>query len=262
LVGAALLAAALASALAAAVRVRRAAAAPLTQGLAAVGLAAFAYWALHSSGDWLWSLPAISAPVFAWLGMAASLGRRRETESVGGQGAPPRGPIGRFAIAGAMALASAFAAISFGLPWASARYVDSATDIWRVQPDEAFSRLERARDLNFLSPQPDLRAGTIAVALNDREQAGQAFADALERESSNWYATLQLGTLDLLEGRTEGGRARLRRAAELNPRDSLIGTAQRRAERGNPLTMQEIDRRLLRRICSIVGTTEETRFCG
>lgn len=262
LIGAALFTAALAAALVAAVQARRGAADSLARGLAAVGLASFVYWILHTSGDWFWSLPAISAPVLAWLGMAASLGRRRAAERVDREDAAPRSRVWPWAPAAALVLAAAFAVLSFGLPWTAARYVDSATAVWRSQPDEAFSRLDQARTLSFLSPQPDLQAGSIAVALDDPERAGQAYADAIEREPSNWYATLQLGTLDLLEGRTGAGLDGLRHAAELNPRDSLIQTALRRAELGAPLTMQEIDQRLLRRVCSVVGITHETRFCG
>ena len=66
--------------------------------------------------------------------------------------------------------------------------------------EEAYSRLDTARDLNPLSARPDLVAGTIAIRNDDPARAAAAFARAAEREPTNWYARLELGTLDLADG--------------------------------------------------------------
>ena len=59
------------AALWAAFRARVSAASQFRRGLIGALLAASAYFALHASGDWLWSFPAIAAPAFAWIGMAS-----------------------------------------------------------------------------------------------------------------------------------------------------------------------------------------------
>jgi Flp pilus assembly protein TadD len=87
------------------------------------------------------------------------------------------------------------------------------------------------------------------------------FAAALERDPDNWYATLELGVLDALDGRRDQAVAELERAEELNPRDRLIRAALVGARTGHPLTTKRIDRTLLARICSVVGPTDDTRYC-
>ena len=42
-------------------------------GLAAACLAAFSYWLIHGSVDWFWEVPALGAPAFAWLALAAQV---------------------------------------------------------------------------------------------------------------------------------------------------------------------------------------------
>ncbi len=229
--------------------------------LSGVALVGFTYWVLHSAGDWLWSLPAVTAPIFAWLGVAASLGRPSPVGPAWGSAGT--GQIGfrrRLAlVAGGCAVA--LTAVTFLLPLASARDVSAAARISTADPEAALDRLDRARGLNFLSAQPDLRAGVIATAIDDPVLARRAFTRALEREPSNWYATLQLATLDLQEGQASSGQRLLELARELNPRDPLIRLAVQRARSGSPLTLQQINQRLLRRLCAVVGRTSETRFC-
>lgn len=242
-----------------AVRVRRFGAGEPERGIAAVALAAFAYWFGHSGADWLWSFPALTAPVFAWLGIAASLGR-----SSGGSAAsanPGRGRLlaGSPAVAAAMALAAA-AFVSLLLPWAAARDVQVAADTWRADPDAAYNRLDRARSVNPTSARADLTAGTIASVHGDFERGLSAFDRALEREPNNWYALLQLGTLRAAMGE-EGAAAAIARARELNPLDPLPRTALRRLRAERPLSPVAINDAFLERVCSVVGRTEETSYC-
>ena len=150
--------------------------------------------------------------------------------------APAR--IGLLAAAAVVAIA---AAVSLALPWISAQLTDNAASDWQADP-EAYSRLDTARDLNPLSARPDLVAGTIAIRNDDPARAAAAFARAAEREPTNWYARLELGTLDLADGDRAQGIAELRRARELNPAEPLIATALRRAKGNDPLTTEAIDR--------------------
>ena len=52
------------------------------KGMIGALTAAIAYVLLHSAGDWLWSFPAITAPAFAWLGMATARSAPPSTAAV------------------------------------------------------------------------------------------------------------------------------------------------------------------------------------
>ena len=231
---------------------------PLGRGVAAVALAGAVYFLLHSSGDWLWTFAGITMPVIAWLGIAGGGMRGREPVRPTPLPLPAPARIGMIAAA---ALVAIVAAVSLALPWISARLTDSAASGWPDDPQAAYSRLDTARDLNPLSARPDLVAGTIAIRNDDPTRAAAAFTRAAEREPTNWYARIELGTLDLADGKRGRGVAELHRARELNPAEPLIATAIRRSRGSNPLTTAAIDRDLLDRVCSRVGATQQTRYC-
>ena len=48
-----------------------------TRAMAAGALVVCVYWLAHGSIDWFWEIPALGAPAFAFLGLAAALGERR-----------------------------------------------------------------------------------------------------------------------------------------------------------------------------------------
>ncbi len=74
----------IAAVVAAAVAIRRGRARPLLAAAAAGGMLPLLPWLVHGSVDWFWEVPALSGPAFAFLGMAAGLGRRRDdTETAG-----------------------------------------------------------------------------------------------------------------------------------------------------------------------------------
>ena len=123
------------------------------------------------------------------------LARHRRRRDAGPRAGPPdaaaaagAGPIGMIAAAALVAIA---AAVSLAVPWISARLTDSAASGWPDDPQEAYSRLDTARDLNPLSARPDLVAGTIAIRDDDPTRAAAAFARAAEREPTNWYARIE-----------------------------------------------------------------------
>ena len=157
---------------------------PLGRGVAAVALAGAVYFLLHSSGDWLWTFAGITMPVIAWLGIAGGGMRGREPVRPTPLPLPAPARIGMIAAA---ALVAIVAAVSLALPWVSARLTDSAASGWPDDPQEAYSRLDTARDLNPLSARPDLVAGTIAIRNDDPTRAAAAFTRAAEREPTNWY---------------------------------------------------------------------------
>jgi hypothetical protein len=270
IVGALLFAGFAIAAIVAAFRSRIRAGTAFGRGIAAVALSTMGYFALHSSGDWLWTFAAITMPVFAWMGLAAGLaGRGTEVarsfegrEGQGGQdGRGGRRRALRLALVAVALIAAVVAFASLALPWTAARYIDSAASGWPSDPEAAASHLDTARDLNPLTARADLVAGTIAVRSDDEREAEAAFARATEREPTNWYARLELGALDVLAGDRERGTAQLKRAQALNPDEPLIAAALRGVRGGKPLTPQQIDRALIERVCNRVGLTQGTRYC-
>jgi hypothetical protein len=225
----------------------------LTRGATGVIAVFFVYWLLHSSGDWFWAFPAISAPVFGFLGMGM---RIDAAESPTGERRAGR----RLAFAGAPVLA--LAAASMLLPWMAALYVKDASANWPANPQKAFQLLDRARQLDFLSAQPDLVAGTIAVRLRDEARARSAFDDALTRFPSSWYPRLELAALDALQGRPALALEGLRRVEELNPREPLTAEVRAGIERGQPVTLNKIDSELRYRVCQRIGQVPSSQGCA
>ncbi len=228
------------------------------QGLIGAAIGAAAYVALHSSGDWLWSFPAITAPAFAWLGMASRPEQSREPVP----GEERRSAPLRIAVAVAGVAIGLLACLSLTLPWIAARDVQIASENWGADPDAAFERLDRARGLNFLSAEPDLTAGAIAAAMGDEGVAQRAFERAGERDPANWYALMEIGAVAGLRGEEGKALRELDRARTANPREPLIGEVRRRIRSGDPMSLREIDRVLLEKVCAVVGETNDTGFCG
>jgi hypothetical protein len=270
LVGTLLFASSLALILYGLVRAWRSPPDPLGRGVAAVAAVTGAYWFLHSAGDWFWAMPAVTAPPLAWLAMAARLGAGT---SAGGQrrwAAAGRNGLGRLAasararprlLAVPATFVVAFAVATYVLPWAAARDMEEARRVWPGDPAAAFERLDRARELNFLSAEPDLAAGAISARLGDRDRMRTSFERALARDPRNWYARLELGALAALQGRRAAALEELREAQRLNPRDPTIRLVLRRAQGRRPLSLAAISEELAARICDRLGRTQGTGRC-
>lgn len=245
IVGAVLFSGFLASAGVAAAAAFRRRTRPSRRALAAACLAAFSYWILHASVDWLWAYPALTAPAFACLGIATQAAFRRSS------GVPRRrwpGPV-RYAVL-APALAAAFSLV---LPWAAAHEVDAALAGWRADPQQAFRRLDLARRLNPLSDHPDLTAGVIAVHLGDGKRAEKAFAAALERNPKSWFAHLELAALESERGRRGAALRQLRAAQALDPREPLIAEGFEAIRAGKRLTPAALSAALRERVQLLTG---------
>lgn len=182
IVGLALFASAVAAAATGAIRGRR-----FDGGAAwvsAFALTAATYWLFHSSLDWFWPYPAITAPVFALLGSACAPAAELERPS------KARGRW-RLPVAGAAIVL----AVSTVPPFLSERYVNDAYDVWRTDPARAYDDLDRARSLNPLSVDPLLAEGAIAKANGDRRRAIQAFQDAIAKRPEEWVSYYLLAVL-------------------------------------------------------------------
>ena len=193
----------LGAAVAGAWRSRRAG--PQASALTAIALATFAYWFLHSSVDWFWAYPAITALVFALLGAACA---PAAAAAVGGGGRRAWRPVA-LALVGVLALSAV-------PPLLSERYVDAAYEGWRSDIGRAYDDLDRAASLNPLSEEPLLAEGAIALADGDRERALAAFSEAADKRPEEWAAHYYVADLSL---RTDPALARseARIALEQNP---------------------------------------------
>jgi tetratricopeptide (TPR) repeat protein len=207
----------------------RAGSGALSAALVSAALASAAYWLVHASVDWLWELPALTAPVLAYLGISAGLGRPR---------------VRRPGITTVMlaAIAIAAATTSYALPGLAALEVERAAQAWPEAPEQVFSRLERARSLNRLSERPDVVAGTLALRSGHRVQAQKAFRRALERHPADWHIHLELALLEAAGGRRTRALEHLRRARSLNPREPVVRLTEAALTAARPAPRQLVTR--------------------
>jgi O-antigen ligase len=229
LLGGLAFAAFLAAVVAGAAALRRSA--PAVRAVAAAALALAAYWLLHGSVDWLWELPAVTAPAFALLGLAAAV-EARQPEATDRRLTPVAAGAAVAILAGAVALA---------LPWTATAETERAATVWRTDPDQALEHLDRAGRIDRLSSQPALLAGAIANRSGRPERALTELEEALDREPRNWYAHLELAIAQARLGRRADALASLDRAAELNPREDAIAEVREDVARGEPVDLAELD---------------------
>jgi hypothetical protein len=139
------------------------------------------------------------------------------------------------------------AAATLAPAWLAAKETEAAGVRWRVDPGEAFDRLERAKALNPLSEKPDLFAAVIAGKLEDHARMRMHLLRAIDRKPSSWYAHFELGLLEGIEGRRERALDELRIARRLNPREPAVAEVERRVRSGRRLSLAEFDALFLER---------------
>jgi O-antigen ligase len=156
---------------------------------ATAAFAAAAYWLVHASADWIWTVPACGLPFWLLLGAGASGGERR--------------PLAPRAAVPAAALAVVVAVVAFVPPWLSARLSDHRDFRW-------------AKRLDPLSVDPYLDQGSVA-----------ALEEAVRKEPRVVEWRFDLGQAYLRAGRRRRARAAFLATRRLDPRDPRIQEALR-----------------------------------
>lgn len=245
---------------------------PLAAGTAAAALLPLVVWLVHGSVDWFWEIPALSGPVFAFLGLggaltrqlapyaapvAAGAGPASEPLETGdrpvGSPAPERRRGASLALAVGGAAAALAAALALALPYLAEQEVGAASSGWPDNPARAFDRLDRAAALNPLSARPDLVAGVIALELRRSDAAQAHFSQALGRDDQDWFAWFGRGLAASGLGNRARARADYRRARALDPDEPLLHEALVRLNGRTPLTAQEAFARLRRDVQRLSG---------
>jgi tetratricopeptide (TPR) repeat protein len=198
--------------------------------------------------DWFWEFPALGAPAFALLGLAAGLLPRPAAPPAASPRRPERSVAWRrMAPAALVAMLALAAAVSLGGPWLSVVEQNSGVATWTTHPAAAFDDLDSAASLNPLSATPKLLGGSIALRLGRRAQAERLFRAALARDPRDAYAHLELGALLAERGRRAEAIAALTRATTLDPRDDLAAATLRRVRRGRRVDIESVNRTMARR---------------
>ena len=163
LVGFILFAIFLVAALTAALRTRRRGDA-LMRAAAGAGLMALVVWLIHGSVDWFWEMPALSGPALGFLGddRRAGAGGEHRGRAVAREARSPPARCGR-SRAPRADRRDRGAGISLSV---GARGVDGHRRRRRNAPATALHDLSVAAQLNPLSSDPGLRAGLIALSVN------------------------------------------------------------------------------------------------
>jgi len=212
-VGLALFGAAVVGAFAGAIRARRLG--PSAAALSGGALGAGTYWLVHSSIDWFWPYPAVTAPAFLLLGAAVAptlLMPERTSRAKGRR---------------ALLTVTAVFTLTLVPPLLSELLVERSFDTFRADTEQAYEDLELARDLNPLSDMPALTEGSIALALRNRERAIAAFREAIRMRPEEYVGHFFLA---LLYARDDPGQARVALAvvSELNPLEARIDEIRKR----------------------------------
>ena len=178
--------------------------------LAATGaLGTAAYFAVHTGGDWVWTIPAVAVPAFVIAGIGMSEDR---TTTLPNRIAVPSGILAVLA-----------ALLAFSPPWLSARFVEQAYD---APTDAGAAReLRWARRLDPLSIEPYLAESGLADTPADIRPLQRAVA----KQPRNPELRFVLGLALLDGGRAADARRELRTALALAPREDRFRDALDRA---------------------------------
>ena len=169
-----------------------------------------AYFVVHGSADWLWTIPAVGLPFFLLLGTACA--RLRGAR------------LGTVAIAGIATASFLAALLVFAPPWLAARFASHALQ----SSSSPATDLRWARRLDPLSVEPYLVEASIAPT---PAAALPPLRKAAENEPRSVEVRYQLGLGYLRAHRLAAARRELRAALRLEPGEPSIERALSRVQR-------------------------------
>jgi O-Antigen ligase len=179
--------------------------------------AAAAQWLTHSSYDWLWYYPGVTAPAIYLLGALTA----PRAAGVGGDRA-------LWARRGALAVLVVAVAITVPL-FLSERFIASAMSVWRGDPRAAYSDLDSAASLNPFDAAPLLDKGALASVLGDRAVALSALKSARQLEPES-YEPYYLSARELRLLAPAAARRLVEKARALNPLNPQVLSLSRDVE--------------------------------
>jgi tetratricopeptide (TPR) repeat protein len=239
---------------------------PLGASVAVAAFAGFGYWLVHGSFDWFWEFAGLGAPAFALLGLACALAPARASALAGeretGSDAPGGGAgdassrrgawpssartlLARRVAIGVGIVALLAAAASFVMPWLGQLQLEHAAQIWTKAPRQAYAALDDSANLNPLSDEAYLEAGSIALRFEDLARAERQFSLALGRVPGDAYATLELGAISSSRGDRAAAQRLFERTVRLDPRDQLARAALAAVRAGKKVGVDELNRAIL-----------------
>ena len=244
LVGFALFAVFLGTAIAAAMRARLrpgdSREADLRQFVAGAALLPLVVWLIHGSIDWFWEIPALSGPALGFLAIAGALGRPdRRLDGSEEAGTPRRRAIPRALPLTGGLVALVAAVVVLGFPYLSVREVSVASSIRGTNPNRALTDLNTAADLNPLNADPGRIGGTMALQDGFPADALRRFDQAISREPGGWYGWLGAGLAASSLGERALARHDFQVAASINSRQPAVTQALARVDTAHPLTPSE-----------------------
>jgi O-antigen ligase len=218
----------------------------LGRAVAAAALAGFGYWVVHGSFDWFWEFAGLGAPAFGMLGLACGLAPAPavEPEPNGDRSGVPSRGVRRLGVA-AGAIVGLLLAASLAAPWLSQLEVQSAVSVWTKSSRTAYARLQQAANLNPLSDEAYLVAGSIALRYDERARADREFMKAISRTPGDAYATLERGAIASSLGERRSATRLLERAVRLDPRDVLARQALEVVSKGKRVNLSSLNRSIL-----------------
>lgn len=226
-VGLALFAGALGTALVTLLR-RRSGLSPPVCALIAGAAAASVQFFAHASFDWIEEFPVNLGIALGVLFLACRLAQPPGEDGDRG----PWPPV----TAAALAVA---ALVLLGPAYLSTRYVAHAEESWPTDPAAAYADLGRAADLNPLSSEPHVTAGEIAILRGEPKRGRQEMEEAISLEDS-WYPHFELAIIASESGEAKRAIAEVKTARRMDPFDELEKYSLWRLEEGKNLTAKYI----------------------
>ncbi|HVD57595.1 MAG TPA: tetratricopeptide repeat protein, partial [Thermoleophilaceae bacterium] len=132
-------------------------------------------------------------------------------------------------------------AVSVVPPWLSQRDHRAAIASAETNPEAALERLDRAAELNRLSPAPDRTAGLIELRRGDYDAAVHELRQAFERDAGDSDLHFLLGLAESEAGRPRQAIRLVREALTLAPRDHVAEAVLRELRRAGRLDPLRLD---------------------